>query len=342
MLFPSTQNLFYGVASVFQTNKQQKQTVVVVGYGWGGHSFTEHIDINKYDVKVVSKTPSRFNQPYIIANLEPSFTDPPTRVDIILDEALSVDMTNKTLITRTANRKYDYLVLATGSEPNDFGIKGVKEHCLMFKTALDVEILKTALNSASEISVIGAGATGIELAFKLRSLGKSVKVVEAGNQILPGFSEKMRQTVLGLLKTADITLNLNTKIKSISQDGYETDAAFIKDNSVKIWTCGVKPPQFAREFMSPLRPSNQLLLKPYIYGIGDSIVGYGPPTAQNAVKQGRYLAELFNSDFKSTDTYTFVEQGRVLDATTSLVVEYNNHVLTLPPLFRAVYRAFTN
>jgi NADH dehydrogenase FAD-containing subunit len=327
---------------MFQNNKQQKQTVVLVGYGWGGHSFTEHIDIKKYDVKVISKTPSRFNQPYIIANMEPSFTDPPARVDLVLDEALSVKVENKELVTRNGKYKYDYLVLATGSEPNDFGIKGVKEHCLMFKTALDVEILKSALNSASEISVIGAGATGIELAFKLRSLGKSVKIVEAGDQILPGFSGKMRRTVLTLLKEADIALNLNTKIKSISQDGYETEATFISDKSVKIWTCGVKPPQFAREFMSPLKPSHQLQLKPYIYGIGDNIVGYGPPTAQNAVKQGKYLADLFNSDFASTDTYTFVEKGRVLDATTSLVVEYNNHVVTLPPLFRAVYRAFTN
>jgi NADH dehydrogenase FAD-containing subunit len=212
----------------------------------------------------------------------------------------------------------------------------------MFKTALDVEILKSALNSASEISVIGAGATGVELAFKLRSLGKSVKVVEAGNQILPGFSQKMRRTVLTLLKEADITLNLNTKIKCISQDGYESDSGPVKDASVKIWTCGIKPPQFARDFMSPLKPNHQLQLKPYIYGIGDSIVGYGPPTAQNAVKQGRYLADLFNSDFTSTDIYTFVEKGRVLDAATALVVEYNNHVLTLPPLFRALYRAFTN
>jgi NADH dehydrogenase FAD-containing subunit len=327
---------------MFQNNKQPKQQIVLVGYGWGGHSFAEHIDIKKYDVKVISKTPSRFNQPYIIANLEPSFTDPPARVEIILDEALSVTKENKELVTRNGKYKYDYLVLATGSEPNDFGIKGVKEHCLMFKTALDVDILKTALKSASEVTVIGAGATGIELAFKLRSLGKSVKVIEAGNEILPGFSGKMRRTVLTLLKTADIALNLNTKIKSISQDGYESENGLVKDTSVKIWTCGIKPPQFARDFMTPLKPSHQLQLKPNIYGIGDSIVGYGPPTAQNAVKQGKYLAELFNSDFKSTDTYAFVEQGRVLDATTSLIVEYNEHVVTLPPLFRAIYRAFTN
>jgi NADH dehydrogenase FAD-containing subunit len=190
--------------------------------------------------------------------------------------------------------------------------------------------------------VIGAGATGIELAFKLRSLGKSVKVIEAGSQILPGFSADMRRTVSTLLKEADITLNLNTKIKSISQDGYETDSSFVSDKSVKIWTCGIRPPKFARDFMNPLKPSHQLQLKPYIYGIGDSIVGYGPPTAQNAVKQGKYLAELFNSDFKSTDGYTFVEKGRVLDATTTLVVEYNNYVLTLPPLFRIIYRSLTS
>jgi len=327
------------IREIFDRKKPPKPTVVVVGYGWGGASFVKHIDTNMYKILVISKSKTRLNQPYMISNLEPSFTDPPPKLELIEDEVASIE---ETVVKSTKSLyNYDYLVIATGSEPNDFGITGVKEHCLMFKTPQDIEILLSRLKGLSSVTVIGAGPTGIELSFKLASLGKSVTIIEASSHILPGFSDAIRKEVTKLLSKANISIQLNKKITKVTNDKFITTDGPIINNSLKIWTCGVKPVSFVRNFMSPLKPDNQLMVKPKIYALGDSIVGHGPPTAQNAKAQGLYLATLCNTEFQDKTPYKYIEKGKVIDATVCLVVELNGKVVVLPPIFRVLYHYLT-
>ena len=78
--------------------------------------------------------------------------------------------------------KYDSLVLAVGSQTNDFGIKGVKEHCLFLDTRVEADLFhQNLLRSAYathtqtsevreghlKIAIAGAGATGVELSAEL-------------------------------------------------------------------------------------------------------------------------------------------------------------------------------
>ena len=78
---------------------------------------------------------------------------------------------------------FDYLVLAIGSRSNDFGTKGVSEHCLFLDTPSEAKRLQTellnlclrletgALQSSTNkvgVAIVGGGATGVELAAELR------------------------------------------------------------------------------------------------------------------------------------------------------------------------------
>jgi hypothetical protein len=74
--------------------------------------------------------------------------------------------------------KYDTLVLAFGSEVNDFGTPGVREYChvlddgeraLAFQKRLLEEAVKNSEGSSNRlrIGIVGAGATGVELAAEL-------------------------------------------------------------------------------------------------------------------------------------------------------------------------------
>jgi len=327
------------IREIFDKKTPKKPTVFVVVYGWGEASFVKYIDTNRYKVKVVSKTKSRLNQPYMISSLEPSFTDPPQNLELIEDEALTIEQTS--LKCTKSSYDYDYLVIATGSEPNDFGITGVNEHCLMVKTEKDISVLLSKLENNNSLTVIGAGPTGIELAFKLASLGKTVNIIEASTSILPGFSEALREEVAKLLAKANISVALNTKITKVEENRFITTDGIINNSSIKIWTCGVKPVSFVRNFMSPLKPDYNLMVKPKIYAIGDSISGHGPPTAQNANAQGLYLATLFNTQFQDLTPYRYVEKGKVVDTTDNLVVEIQNKVFILPAAFRVLYHYLT-
>lgn len=342
---PSVTILFERLLSIFPPSEKPKSkpTVVVLGSGWGSHAFVSNLDRNKYNVEVVSMTRSRLNQPRLIADFYPSFKKLPVKP--VIDKCLSIDSNNNTVLTAKSRYTYDYLVIATGSEPNDFGTKGVKEHCLMFKTVDDLQKLRNHLHTNQRVTVIGAGPTGIELAFKLQSMGHTVTILEASNIILPGFSDNMRQITNQLLNDRNITVKLNTKITAVDQDKFITPDGNMRRDPVLIWTCGVKPTEFVRELTPSgrqLQTDANLMFKPRIYALGDIVAARGPPTAQNAKQQGTYLAKYFNDDFKNQTEYKYDEKGRVLDITDSIIVEYRNYVMTLPPIFRAVLYYFTD
>lgn len=323
--------------------QKPKPTVLVLGSGWGAHAFVSNIDRQKYNINIVSVTPSRLNQPRLIADLYPSFKKLPVKP--IIDKCLSINPENQTVLGSKSKYDYDYLVVATGSEPNDFGTKGVKEHCLMFKTVDDLQKLRNHLHDNKRLTVIGAGPTGIELAFKLDSLGHKVTIIEASNIILPGFSDNMRLTINNLLNERKITVKLNTKITAVEKDKIVTPDGYMQRDPVLIWTCGVKPTEFVRELTPSgrqLTTDSNLMFKNKIYTVGDIVAGRGPPTAQNAKQQGIYLAKHFNNDFKSPQEYKYDEKGRILDIDSSIIVEYRGFIMNLPPLFRTVIYYFTD
>ncbi|WP_337231014.1 NAD(P)/FAD-dependent oxidoreductase, partial [Staphylococcus epidermidis] len=76
---------------------------------------------------------------------------------------------------------YDTLVLSIGSTTNDFNTPGVAEHCIFLDTPKQAERFRHQLlqrylaaharragNEEVSIAIVGAGATGVELAAELR------------------------------------------------------------------------------------------------------------------------------------------------------------------------------
>jgi NADH dehydrogenase FAD-containing subunit len=321
---------------IFEQRKN-KPNVLVIGYGWGSSAFVQGLDTNKYNVKVISTRPQRLNQPRMINDLAPSYSPPPYRIPIIQDECLTLEDTKKQVVCKTQSHTYDYLVIATGSEVNDFGIPGIKENCLLLKTEEDLEKLNSALKTPKPITIAGAGPTGLELAFRLNSPTQPVTVLEASPTILPGFSPEMQKAIANLLEKKQISILLNQKITGIDSTCWKTTTGPIPINGPAIWTCGIRPTNFTRELN--LQPNSQLQVRPNVYAIGDCIRGHGPPTAQNAKQQGQYLATLFNKDFNHGD-YKFVEKGRVIDATDRLIVDINGHITEFPGFLRPLFYKF--
>ncbi|WP_306304404.1 FAD-dependent oxidoreductase [Methylogaea oryzae] len=76
--------------------------------------------------------------------------------------------------------RYDILVMAVGSVCNDYGIKGVAEHCMFLDTTEQAERFQERLmeeyvrahvtKGKLEVVIIGGGATGIELAAQLHEV----------------------------------------------------------------------------------------------------------------------------------------------------------------------------
>lgn len=292
---------------MYKEKTEPKKNIVVIGYGWGGKNFCDNINHRKYNVTVVSKTTGMLDttklkkvfKPLVLkqANLGSTF---------INRECVDVDTQLKQVkLTGDLILPYDMLVLAVGSVANDFGIKGITEHCHFLKTVEDHAKLQQALldikaedkRSEDPIVIIGAGPTGIELAFELSKEGYKVSLIDAMPNILPMFSSNIAHIVTKQLEKYGIALHLNTKIDHIDKNHINHNIPY----KLAVWTCGVKANPLIRQITSaPIVPVNdnlQVVNNQDIYAIGD-ITAHGPLTAQKAKQQGIYLAKKLNGMVK--------------------------------------------
>lgn len=314
-----------------QAQAQPRPSVLVVGYGWGSHAFLQQLDTAKYAVQVVSEREGRLNQPSMIATLKPTYTAPPPSLNYVRDSCVSLDASGSAVVGASGVRyPYDYLVISVGSEANDFRIPGVRDHCMMCKSGEDIEAIRVRSEKEKKVTIFGAGPTGLELACRLQASGLEVTVYEAADTILPGFSEPFKKKAAQQLCAMGITVNLGKPIVAVTAEQVQTKDGSHPCSPFKIWTCGIQPVGFARN-LNPVGVDDRLAWNGYtnVFGLGDCI-RRPPPTAQNAEQQGRFLAELFNSDFKKEGGYRFHELGRALDMTDGILVEIWGIVLYFP------------
>ncbi len=231
---------------------------------------------------------------------------------------------------------YDSLILAVGSNTNDFGTPGALEHCLFLDSRTQAERLhKLLLNqymkaqaradgSPAEpinVAIIGAGATGVELAAELQHAARLLQVygldhlrpedlrihlIEAGPRVLPVLPERIAASVSVLLRELGVTLHTRSQVKEVTADGLllasgETLPAFIK-----VWAAGIRAPLFLAGLGLETNRIHQLLvsrtlqttLDPQIFAFGDCAAcplgekgGFVPPRAQAAHQQASLLAK---------------------------------------------------
>src|SRR6266536_2165062 len=162
------------------------------------------------------------------------------RRELMLDAVYDDD--GALMLPRYAMR-YDTLVFCVGSVSNDFGVPGVATHAISLDTLVDAErfhrrLLAACVRADAEagagrptgvnIVIIGAGATGVELAAEIRhttgahaSYGldyldpeKDIRqtIVEAAPRILPQLSEHVAEAATGLLKKLDIEVRTDERV----------------------------------------------------------------------------------------------------------------------------------
>lgn len=240
---------FNNIIDLLLYKKLQKKEIVVVGYGWAGKSFCDNIDKDKYNITVVSKTDYMLNttklKNSIINSIDPKLIIKPNfnKINFIQDNLKNINSNN--IETTNTNISFDYLIIAYGSDTNDFNIKGVKENCYFLKEISDLYKLKESLekNSNQQVIILGGGPNGIELAFELSKKYKNIKIIEAMSDILPNFTNETRTIVKTELKKNNINLILNNKVNKI-----EKNMIYSKENNldilffydIAIWTCGIK------------------------------------------------------------------------------------------------------
>lgn len=128
-------------------------------------------------------------------------------VRFVQDSIVSIDLPRECIkLASELNYTYDNLVLALGSVGSFFGIEGAKEHSFLFRTGEQAiklgrhlrQCLQKATQTEDEtqrrrlltVAIVGAGASGVELAATLADL------LPIWYQELGGNSEEIRALVI--------------------------------------------------------------------------------------------------------------------------------------------------
>lgn len=234
------------------------------------------------------------------------------------------------------NFPYDVLVLAVGSQSHDFGIPGVAEHCWFLDSKKEAEtfqkklmerLIRAGTHDARpapgelDIAIVGAGATGVELAAQLHQVTRrlrqfgfdqidpdqhaGLKILDAGPRILPALPERLSSEVLAELQGLGIKVMVNCAVTRVTADGVEIKGGEFVPAAIKVWAAGIKAPDTLAGLDLPVNRINQIEVNRDLRSVADdSIFAIGdcaafpsdqdgrtvPPRAQAAHQQASFVA----------------------------------------------------
>ena len=239
-------------------------------------------------------------------------------------------------ITPARDLPYDTLVIAVGSITNDFGTPGVAEHAVPLETPAQAARFNRRLVNACirahaqpgpvrpgqlHVAVIGAGATGTELAAELHRSVRAVVaygldriipdrdvrivLIEAAPRILPGLPERISEATHKLLVEMGVEIRAGVPVAEVRADGVRlVDGSFIPAE-LAVWAAGVRAPAVLAELdglevnragQLVVRPSLQTTRDDDVFAIGDCAAcpwpghpGPVPPRAQAAHQQAAHM-----------------------------------------------------
>ena len=240
-------------------------------------------------------------------------------------------------VTAARGVPYDTLVIAVGSRTNDFGTPGAREHAIALDDPEEAARFHRRLVNAYiraqtqagplrpeqlRVAIIGAGATGVELAAELHNTTRTLVsygldridpdkdidliVIEAADRVLPALPKRLSDAALKLLEGMRVGVRTSARVAEVLPDGVRLASGELVPAELVVWAAGVKAPEFLRD-LDGLETNriNQLVVRPTlqttrdddVFAIGDCAAcpwlgkegAIVPPRAQAAHQQASHM-----------------------------------------------------
>lgn len=254
---------------------------------------------------------------------------------------------------------YDSLVIAVGSTTNDFNTQGAADHCLFLDTRQQAEKFhqqllnhylrahagQTDITEEITVAIVGAGATGVELAAELHNaahelaaygLGRikpenlRITLIEAGPRVLPALPERIGGPVHTMLEKLGVTVLTNAAVSEVTADSLITASGQVIPATLKVWAAGIRAPVFLHE-LDGLESNriNQLQVRTTLQTTrDDNVFAFGdcaacpqkgsdrnvPPRAQAAHQQASLLVKSLRLriEGKALPAYKYTDYGSLI------------------------------
>lgn len=299
-----------------------KKQILIIGGGFAGLNFAKTISNNSnFEITLVDKVNYNFFPPllYQVATgfLEISSISYPFRkmlsgskIRFWMGELQEIVSNENKIILNNGELQYDYLVVATGTATNYFGMENVKKNAIPMKTLEDALNMRNTMLQRTEIAsnsldikeqeelmtivVAGGGPTGVELSGMFAEMSKTIihkeypelshvknakiYLVDGGPALLAPMIKNSQEETLKQIKKLGVEVLLNKQV--VDYDGQTVsfkDGSTIRTRNL-IWAAGVTAMRFNGLSDEMYGRSNRLLVDEFnkiigtenIYAIGDT------------------------------------------------------------------------
>ncbi|MDH3709265.1 MAG: NAD(P)/FAD-dependent oxidoreductase [Cyclobacteriaceae bacterium] len=293
--------------------------VVIVGGGFAGIEFAKALKNKPFQVVLLDRNNYHTFQPLLYqvatAGLEPDSIAGPLRKAFDgyknfffrMVKVQRVDYQNQLVKTPIGSLRYDYLVLASGSATNFFGLDQVKRYAFPLKQVVHALNLRShilqnfekavltdndeARTALMNVVVVGGGPTGVEVAGALGELQKhilpgdfpdldfsdmQVYLIEGTDRLLNTMSPKSGQKSKQYLEKFGIQILLNQLVVDYDGDSVYLDNGEVLDCQTLIWAAGVQgnvvegiPAESLKHNRIQVDAYHQVIDMPRVFALGD-------------------------------------------------------------------------
>jgi NADH:ubiquinone reductase (H+-translocating) len=278
--------------------------VVIVGGGFGGLYAARAFRRAQVDVTVVDRRNHHLFQPLLyqvaMAALSPGDIASPIRwilrgqrnVEVLLADAIGVDLGRRVLLLSDGEVAYDYLIVATGTTHAYFGHDEWRSLAPGLKTLEDaLEIRRRVLlaferaerqpDAAERAAlltfvVIGGGPTGVEMAGALAEISRQslsrdfrhinpgsarIMLLEGGPTILTAFPQPLRDAALRDLQKLGVDVRTNSIVTEVVPGRVSMGPESIRSETV-LWAAGVAASPLGASLGAPVDRAGRVRVQP--------------------------------------------------------------------------------
>lgn len=256
-----------------------KKRVVIVGAGFGGLKVADALSNSDFQLVMIDRENYHQFQPLIYqvatSGLEPSAISFPVRKNFQrasnfhfrLCSLVSIDAARGCIMTSIGEISYDYLVVATGTTTNFFGMQNIEREAKPMKTVSEAIALRNHIlltleratvdpddESLRTMVVVGGGATGVEIAGALADMRRyiiskdypelrdrpiRIVLVEANDRLLSALDKDLSNKALHALEKMGVEVCLNTTVADYAHGEVVMKDGMKIATQIFVWVSGV-------------------------------------------------------------------------------------------------------
>jgi NADH dehydrogenase len=331
--------------------------VVIIGCGFGGLWAARALRRAPVEVTVLDRTNHHLFTPllYQVATAglsAPSIAAPIRHIlarqrnaTMLMAEVNGIDVAARSISLEGGGRlSYDYLVVASGSVNHYFGHDDWAPHAPALKTLEDALEIRARILTAYERAeaepdaakraawltfvVIGAGATGVELAGTLAEIARHtlkgefrrfdprkarVVLVEGSDRVLPPYPSDLSEKARAQLERLGVTVWLGKRVTLVDGEGVSMGAERLEAKTV-LWAAGVASSPLGRFLGAELDRAGRVKVAPdlsvpghpEVLVVGDlAFLPNVPGIAPAAKQMGRHAARNIELDLQKKPRKAF-------------------------------------